>query len=297
MFSFLALLSKSLGHGGLWLHLIRFLQARRSGAETVPDLFTPGSIDEMFRLLEHRLWLEIAIGIDLTCGDSRQCGIDRFGIKLSTREGKLRVVEQPLGRIVLPTLPRLEAAVVETREEGSRIHGCNLDSELLEFKTHRLRDRLDGMLRGRIDAGERVRIQALSRRYPHNTTLAAFDHLLGDPLGQQQGPDHVDLKLMTHIRRWDVEDGAAFQNAGIVHQNLDIKGECFFAISLICHVKLLDLKGDTARGRLAFQGLDLGPDLDCGDYIESFLRKSHCGLMSEARACSCNQDPLHGCLL
>jgi hypothetical protein len=25
-------------------------------------------------------------------------------------------------------------------------------------------------------------------------------------LGQQQGPDHVDLELMTHIRLWDVED-------------------------------------------------------------------------------------------
>src|SRR6516225_11368266 len=223
MFSFLALLSKSLGHGGLWLHLIRLLQTRRPGAETVPDLLTPGSIDEMFRLLEHRLWLEIAIGIDLACGDSCQRGIDRLGIELSTGEGKLRVVEQPLGRIVFPTLPRLEAAVVETCEERSGIHGCYLDSELLELKTHRLRDRLDGMLRGRIDAGERIRIQALSRRYPHNTTLTAFDHLLGDPLGQQQGPDHVDLELTTHICSWDVEDRAAFQNAGIVHQNLDIQ--------------------------------------------------------------------------
>src|SRR5215831_6119227 len=102
-------LSKSLGHGGLWLHLIRLLQTRRPGAETVPDLLTPGSIDEMFRLLEHRLWLEIAIGIDLACGDSCQRGIDRFGIELSTGERKLRVVEYPLRRIVFPTLPRLEA--------------------------------------------------------------------------------------------------------------------------------------------------------------------------------------------
>src|SRR5215469_8747535 len=86
-------LSKSLGHGGLWLHLIRLLQTRGPGAETVPDLFAPGSIDETFRLLEHRLWLEIAIGIDLACGDSSQRGIDRFGIELSTGERKLRVVE------------------------------------------------------------------------------------------------------------------------------------------------------------------------------------------------------------
>ena len=93
MFSFLALLSKSLSHGGLWLHLIRLLQTRRPGAETVPDLLTPGSIDEMFRLLEHRLWLEIAIGIDFACGDSCQRSIDRFGIELSTGERKLRVVE------------------------------------------------------------------------------------------------------------------------------------------------------------------------------------------------------------
>src|SRR5262249_1472665 len=291
------MLLQSLGHRGLWLHLIRLLQTRRPGAETVPDLLAPGSIDETFRLLEHRFWLQIAIGIDLACGDSCQRGIDRFGIELRTGERKLRVVEQPLGRIVFPTLPRLEAAVVETREERSGIHGCYLDSELLELETHRLRDRLDGMFRRRIDAGERVRIQALSRRYPHNTTLTAFDHLLGDPLGQQQRADHVDLELMTHVCSWDVEDRAAFENAGIVHQNLDIPGECLPAISLICHVELLDLKGDTARGRLAFQGLDLGPDLDCGDYIESLLRKPHCGLMSKARACSCNQDPLHCCLL
>src|SRR5262249_44322543 len=268
------MLSQSLGHRGLWLHLVRLLQTCRPGAETVPDLFTPGGIDETFRLLEHRFWLEIAIGIDLACGDSRQRGIDRFGIELSTGERKLRVVEQPLGRIVFPTLPRLEAPVVETCEERSGIHGCYLDSELLELKTHRLRDRLDGMLRGRIDAGERVRIQALSRRYPHDTTLTAFDHLLGDPLGQQQRPDHVDLELMTHICSWDVEDRAAFQNTGIVHQNLDTPGECLLAISLICHVKLLDLEGDTALGRLAFQRLDLGPDLDRGDYIESLLAKS-----------------------
>jgi len=26
---------------------------------------------------------------------------------------------------------------------------------------------------------------------------------------------------------------------------------------------------------------DLGPDLDCGDYIKSLLRKAHCGLMSK----------------
>src|SRR3974377_810064 len=103
------MLSKSLGHGSLWLHLVRLLQTRWPGAETVPDLLTPGSIDEMFRLLEHRLRLEIAIGIRLPCGDSCQRGIDRFGIELSTGECKLRVVEQPLRRIVFPTLPRLEA--------------------------------------------------------------------------------------------------------------------------------------------------------------------------------------------
>src|SRR5215470_18170424 len=79
----------TLGHGGLWLHLIRLLQTRRPGAETVPDLLTPGSIDEMFRLLEHRLWLEIAIGIDLACGDSCQRSIDRFGIELSLTNGRL----------------------------------------------------------------------------------------------------------------------------------------------------------------------------------------------------------------
>src|SRR5215469_9892920 len=124
-------LSKSLGHGCLWLHLIRLLQTRRPGAETVPDLFAPRSIDEAFRLLEHRLWLQIAICIDLPCGDSSQRGIDRFGIELSTGERKLRVVEKPLRRIIFPTLPRLETAVVETGEEWSRIYGRHFNSELL----------------------------------------------------------------------------------------------------------------------------------------------------------------------
>jgi hypothetical protein len=53
----LGMFSKSRGHRGLWLHLIRLLQTRRPSAETVPDLLTPGRIDETFRLLEHRLWL------------------------------------------------------------------------------------------------------------------------------------------------------------------------------------------------------------------------------------------------
>src|SRR5262249_33176485 len=126
-----------------------------------------------------------------------------------------------------------------------------------------------------------------------NSTLAAFDHLLGDPLRQQQGPDHVDLELMAHICPWNVEDRAALQNTRIVHQNLDTPAACFLAISLVRHVKLLDLECDTALARLAFQRLYLGPDLDSGDNIESLLRKSHCDLVSKTRACSCDQDLLH----
>src|SRR5262249_53393963 len=77
------------------------------------------------------------------------------------------------------------------------------------------------------------------------------------------------------------------------HQDLDAPVERFLPISFIGNVKLFNLQVDPACGRLPFQGLDLGIDLDCGDYIESLPRKSHCGLMSKARACSCNQNPLH----
>src|SRR5262245_45390674 len=117
----------------------------------------------MFRLLEHRLRLEMAIRVDLAGSDTCQRYVHRFGIELSAREGELRVVVQALGLIVLPALPRLEAAVVETCEERSWIHGRDLDSELLEFKAHRFRDRLHRMLRGRVDAGERIGIQTFSR--------------------------------------------------------------------------------------------------------------------------------------
>src|SRR5262249_48705429 len=129
---------KSLGHGGLRLHLIRLLETRGPGPETVPDPLTPGSIDETLRLLEHRLRLEVAIGIDLARSDSGQRGVDRLGIELSTRERELRVVEEPLGSVVFPTLPRLESAVVEPGEEWSGIYGRHFDAELLKLEAHRL---------------------------------------------------------------------------------------------------------------------------------------------------------------
>src|SRR5215469_389810 len=153
------------------------------------------------------------------------------------------------------------------------------------------------MLRGRIDPGKRVHIEALSRRDPNNPPLTAFHHLLGDPLRQQEWPNHIDLKLMAYVGPRDVENRTTLQNAGIVYQDFDAPVERFLPISFIDNVKLFNLQVDPACRCLPFQGLDLGIDLDCGDYIESLFRKSHCGLVSKARACSCNQDPLHWCLL
>src|SRR5262245_30213827 len=102
---------------------------------------------------------------------------------------------------------------------------------------------------------------------------------------------------MTHVRLGDVEDGAAFENAGVVHQNLDIPGKCFPSISLACHVELFDREGDAARLRLALQGLDLCPDFNCGDDIESLLGQSHCSFVPESSSRARNQDLLHRGLL
>src|SRR5262249_51335499 len=145
---------------------------------------------------------------NLAGGDSCQRREDRLWIELRTGKGKLRVVEEPLGGSVFPTLPGLEATVVEAGEERSGIHSRHLDAELLELETHRFRDCLDRMLGRRINAREWIRIQALSRRYPDNPSTTAFDHLLGDPLSQHQRPDDVDVELMTHIRFRYVDDGA-----------------------------------------------------------------------------------------
>jgi hypothetical protein len=68
------------------------------------------------------------IRINFTRGNRGQRGVDRFGVELSTGECQLRIVEEPLGRIVFPTIPCLEAAVVETGEEGAGIDGRDLDS-------------------------------------------------------------------------------------------------------------------------------------------------------------------------
>jgi hypothetical protein len=74
----------SSGYEGLRLHLERPLQTGRPGAQTVLDLLAPGSIDETLRLLEHRLRLEVAIGVDLACGDGRQRAVNGFAFKVWT---------------------------------------------------------------------------------------------------------------------------------------------------------------------------------------------------------------------
>src|SRR5262245_33218281 len=54
---------------------------------------------------------------------------------------------------------------------------------------------------------------------------------------------------------------------------------------------------DPALGRLAFQGLHLGPDLDCGDGVKPFLGQSHCYFVSESGTRSGDQNLLHGAVL
>jgi hypothetical protein len=46
---------------------------------------------------------------------------------------------------------------------------------------------------------------------------------------------------MAHVGTRDVENRTTFQNAGIVHQDLDAPVERFFPISFIDNVKLLNL--------------------------------------------------------
>src|SRR5262249_26870471 len=153
------------------------------------------------------------------------------------------------------------------------------------------------MLRCRIDSGERVHVQALSRRHPHDSTLAALHHLLGDPLCQKQRSDYVDLEFAAHVRPRNVENRSSLQNPGVIHQDLDVPSECLLSVALIRKVELLNLQGDTACGRFALQRLNLSVYFDGSDHIEALLGKSHCDFMPKTSRSTCNQDLLHDCLL
>src|SRR5262249_51691879 len=196
-----------------------------------------------------------------------------------------------------PTLPGLKTAIVETCEERPRIDSCNLDAKFLKFQAHRLRDGFNRMLRCGIDSRERVHVQAFSRRHPHDSTLAALYHLLGNPLCQQQRSDHVDLEFVAHVWPWNVENRPALQNPGVVHQDLDVPSECLLSFALIRNVEFLDSQGDTACGRFALQRLNLSVYFDRSDHIEALPGKSHCYFMSKTSPSSCNQDHLHHWLL
>jgi hypothetical protein len=45
-----------------------------------------------------------------------------------------KIVEEPLGRVVLPTLAGLKHAVIEASQKRSGIDGGDLDPELLQFE-------------------------------------------------------------------------------------------------------------------------------------------------------------------
>lgn len=67
---------------------------------------------------------------------------------------------------------------------------------------------------------------------------------------------------MAHVLSRDVEHAAAFEDASVVHENLNIPTQRLSAIPVVRHVELLDLKSDAACSGLPLQGLDLCPDLD-----------------------------------
>src|ERR1700722_7973538 len=91
----------------LRLHLVGALDGWMPSPEVIGDLALPGSLLEMLGLFGHRLRLQIAVTVDLARRDRSQRRVDRFGIELSSGEGELGVVEQPLRRVVLPALPGL----------------------------------------------------------------------------------------------------------------------------------------------------------------------------------------------
>ena len=64
------------------------------------------------------------------------------------------------------------------------VHRRHLDVEFLQLVGHGLGDGFDGMLGGGVDPGKRIDVESLPGRHPHDATLTALDHLLGDPLGQ-----------------------------------------------------------------------------------------------------------------
>ena len=149
------------------------------------------------------------------------------------------------------------------------------------------------MFGGRVDAGEGIDVQALSGRDPDDPPWPALDHLLGDALGQRERPDDVHLELLSHVGRGNVDDGAALQNPGVVHQDLDVPRQCFLAVAAVGHVELLDPERHARSGGLPLERLHLRVDLDRGDDVEPLLRQSHRDLESEARACASDQDFFH----
>src|ERR1700733_2994714 len=83
----------SLSDWSFRFHLIRLLQAGGPSPETVPHLLRPRRVDQLFGFVEHRLRLQVAVAIDLTCGNRRQGGVHRFGVELSSGKGELGVIE------------------------------------------------------------------------------------------------------------------------------------------------------------------------------------------------------------
>src|ERR1700722_5759860 len=70
----------SLSDWSFLLHLVGLLQAGGPSPKTVPHVLRPGSLDQLFGLVEHRLRLQVAIAVDLTRGHRRQGGVHRFGV-------------------------------------------------------------------------------------------------------------------------------------------------------------------------------------------------------------------------
>src|ERR1700678_1087905 len=76
------------GGGGLRFHVECGLQVVWSLTEAIFCLPVPGGLDEAFGLVDHRLRLQVAVGVDLARGDRCHRGVHRLGVELCSGEGK-----------------------------------------------------------------------------------------------------------------------------------------------------------------------------------------------------------------
>src|SRR5215831_14643571 len=88
---------------GFGLHVVGGLQLPGSCTQTISRLPMPRHLLKVLSLLDHRLRFQVTISVYLAGGDGGHRCVHRLRVELCARKSKFRVVEESLGRVVLPT--------------------------------------------------------------------------------------------------------------------------------------------------------------------------------------------------